>query len=187
MNLKPTLLATVLAVAGGAMAFVAPTAHAIQNPSKDGTITINGLVVANSCVVNANGAGSNNATVTLPTVYTTALNATGNKAGKTAFSVAVSGCDANLNNVSAYWSGSNIVPGDGNLKNTLATNNVEVQLLNADSSAINLAGAQGSQNSEIVNLAGQGATLNYYAQYYSTAPATPGKVNTSVDFTLVYQ
>ncbi len=187
MKLKTTLLATALAVACGSLAFIAPAAHAVQNPSKDGTITINGLVVANSCVVNANGTGSGNATVTLPTVYTGALNAAGATAAKTAFSIAVTGCDTNLSNVSAYWSGANIVAGDGNLKNTGAPNKVEVQLLNSDSSAINLAGAQGSQNSQVINLSGGGATMNYYAQYYATAAATPGKVNTGVDFTLAYQ
>lgn len=187
MNVKPTLLATALAVACGAMALIPPAAQAVQNPSKDGTITINGLVVANSCTVNANGTGSSNATVTLPTVYTGALNAAGVTAGKTAFSIAVTGCDLNLSNVSAYWSGANIVAGDGNLKNTSATNNVEVQLLNGDSSVINLAGAQGSQNSKAVSLSGGAATLSYYAQYYATAAATPGKLNTNVDFTLVYQ
>lgn len=186
MNLKHTLLVAGLTVACGAMA-IPQAARAVQNPTKDGTITINGLVVANSCVINANGTGSSNATVTLPTVYTGALGAAGVTAGKTAFSIAVTGCDTNLKNVSAYWSGANIVTGDGNLKNTAATNNVEVQLLNADSSTINLGGVQGSQSSQTVTLSSGGATLNYYAQYYATAAATPGTVNTSVDFTLVYQ
>lgn len=183
MNLKHTLLAAGLAIVCGA---IAPTALAVQGGSPDGTITINGLVVANSCVVNANGTGTNNATVTLPTVYTGALSAAGNVAGKTGFSISVSGCDPNLSNVSTYWSGANVQT-DGNLKNTAATNNVEVQLLNAGGTAMTLNGAQGSQGSQVVSLSGGAATLNYSAQYYATAAATPGRVGSTVSFTLVYQ
>lgn len=189
MNLKPTLLATALAVAVGALALAAPSAHAVGS-GPNGTVTIKGLVVGNTCTISSTPAGTGgNFTVTLPTVYTTALNgAVGKTAGQTGFSIAVAGCDTNLSNVSAYWSGTNIAA-DGNLTNTAATNNVEVQLLNNDKSSIDLSKASGSQNSQVVGLdATGGATLNYYAQYYATATTVAsGAVNTTVEYTLVYQ
>ncbi|WP_329742282.1 fimbrial protein [Dyella sp. A6] len=190
--MNKTLLSTTLAafaIASGMLAY-SPMARAVQNSSPDGTITFNGLVVANTCTVNANGSGSTGGTVTLPTVYTSSLAAAGATAGDTAFNISVSGCDKNLSNVTTYWSGTNVNT-NGRLTNLASSNNVDVQLLNSgdtSSDVINLNGAQGSQNSKTVNLDSTGAaTLNYYARYYATAAATSGKVNTSVSFTMVYQ
>lgn len=186
MNLKHTLLAVGLAAA---CATLAPAALAAQGSTPDGTITINGLVAANTCAVAVTGGSGN--TITLPTVFNTNLSAAGATAGNTPFSINLSGCDKNLTSVYTWWTGGNVVPGDGNLKNTLTTNNatnVEVRLLNGDSSVINLAGGQGAQNSKSATFSGQAATLNYIAEYYALAGgATPGQVSTSVSFTLVYQ
>ncbi len=186
MNMKHTLLVAGLAIACGALA---PTALAAQGGSPDGTITINGLVAANTCAVAVTGGSGN--TITLPTVFSTSLSAAGNTAGNTPFSINLTGCDKNLTSVYTWWTGGNIVAGDGNLKNTLTTNNatnVEVRLLNGDSSTINLAGGQGAQNSKSATFSSQAATLNYIAQYYALAGgATAGQVSTSVSFTLVYQ
>lgn len=186
MNLKHTLLAAGLAIACGALA---PAALAAQSGTPDGTITINGLVAANTCTVAVTGGSGN--TITLPTVFNTNLAAAGNTAGNTPFSISLTGCDKNLTSVYTWWTGANIVAGDGNLKNSSAAGsatNVEVRLLNGDSSIINLAGGQGAQNSKAATFSGQAATLNYIAQYYALAGgATAGTVNTSVSFTLVYQ
>lgn len=186
MNMKHTLLAAGLAVACGA---IAPAALAVQGGSPDGTITINGLVVANTCAIAVTGGSGN--TITLPTVFSTSLSASGNTAGNTPFSISLTGCDKNLTSVYTWWTGGNIVAGDGNLKNTLTTNNatnVEVRLLNGDSSVINMAGGQGAQNSKSATFSAQAATLNYIAQYYALAGGTTaGQVSTSVSFTLVYQ
>lgn len=188
MKLKSNLLATALAVACGALA-LAPTAFAAQGGTPDGTITINGVVAANTCTVTVGGGSGN--TITLPTVYTSSLGAPGNVTGTTPFSISVSGCDQNLTSVYTYWSGANIA-GDGNLKNTtVGGTNAEVQLLNGDNSTIALNAAQGAQNSKSVTMTASGgstsATLNYKAQYYATAAATAGKLSTTVSYTMVYQ
>ena len=49
-----------------------------------------------------------------------------------------------------------------------------------------LAGAQGSQNSQIVGISNGQAVLNYSAVYYSLGSTTPGLVNTRVQYTLIY-
>lgn len=184
MSMKPVLLTTALAVACGALA-LAPVAYAA-----DGTITINGVVQANTCAINVNGSGSSSTTVTLPTVSTANLTAAGAVAGATAFSIVLSSCGTALNthSVSAYWTGGNIQP-DGNLKNTAATNNVEVQLLSGGVSgtAMTLNSAQGAQNSPTATISSGAATLNYAAQYYATAAASAGNVSSTVSYTLVYQ
>lgn len=189
MNMKPALLTTALAVAGLAMA--ATTAQAASNPGPDGTITITGKVIAQTCTVNSNGSGTANATVALPSVLTTNLATTGAVAGKTPFSIVIAGCDAALTTAQAFWSGANIDASTGNLKNATGAgnSNVQVQMLNASNAVMPLNGATAAaQNSQVVNLASGGATLNYAAQYVAaSAAATAGAVNTSVAFTVIYQ
>ena len=65
---------------------------------------------------------------------------------------------------------------------------LEVRLLNASLLPINI--TTGTNN----DIANDGATitsgsgnLKYFAQYYSTGAATPGAVNTSVQYTMQYQ
>lgn len=140
--------------------------------------------------------GSQNIAVTLPPVSTTSLATTGQVAGQTAFSIAVSGCPGSAKTITTYfYSGSTIDAATGNLFNSNGTaTNVEVQLLNgaggsaAAFSAINLAGAQAqSQNSSQYSISGGAATMNYYAQYFANGgAATAGSVSTSVTFTIAY-
>ncbi|MNC69996.1 hypothetical protein D3C75_1207560 [compost metagenome] len=51
---------------------------------------------------------------------------------------------------------------------------------------MNLAGAQGSQNSQVVDITSGQALLSYSAEYYSLGNTTPGLVNTRVQYTLIY-
>jgi major type 1 subunit fimbrin (pilin) len=185
MNMKPTLLATAIAVAGGVMA-LAPTARAA-----DGTITINGRVTATTCVINGGGGG--NETVTLPDTTVTPLGASGDTTGDTSFSIALTDCPGADTSVITYWSGSNINGTDGHLNNLGSAGNVEVQLLDGDdSTALDLSQSSGNQGVTSVSIPATGnpnagaATLTYYARYYATGAASPGTVNTSVDYTLVY-
>jgi major type 1 subunit fimbrin (pilin) len=189
MNMKPALLTAALVAAG--LTLMAPAAQALQNPGPDGTITFTGKVIAQTCKVNSNGSGTANATVALPSVLTTNLATTGDVAGKTPFSIVISGCDASLGTAQAYWSGANVDAATGNLKNASGggNSNVQVQMLNAGNAVMPLNGATATaQNSQVVNLNNGGATLNYSAQYIAaTAPANAGAVNTSVAFTVIYQ
>jgi type 1 fimbria pilin len=152
--------------------------------------TIN--LTAPSCTLTA---GSQHIAVTLPGVSATSLSTAGQVNGRTAFSIAITGCPTSVNTITTYFYGGNIDTTSGNLLNSSGTaTNVEVQLLNGSGgsaaalSAINLAGAQASaQNSSQFNVSGGAATLNYYAQYIASGgAATAGSVSTSVTFTIAY-
>ncbi len=175
------LLSTALIAGLGVVALAPRTASAV-----DGTITITGTVNASTCQIN--GADSPAAiAVTLPTVSTTSLNATGAVAGRTPFSIALSGCGT-LTSATTFFEPGPTVASDGRLTNASGSAaNVEVELLNSDLSTINLAGAAGAQSSQQTTLTSGAGTLNYYAQYYATGAAGPGDVSTSVQFTMQYQ
>ncbi len=179
---KKSLFSTALVAGLGLVAFGANTAHAV-----DGTINITGKVISSTCQING-GASPAAINVTLPNVSTTSLNTAGAVAGRTPFSIALTGCGS-LTKATTYFEPGPTVLADGNLKNTAVTAaaGVEVQLLNGDFSAVNLAGATGSQNSATANISSGAATLNYYAQYYANAAAGSGNVTSSVQFTMLYQ
>jgi major type 1 subunit fimbrin (pilin) len=183
--MKKIVLSAALVAACGAAALFSTSVAA-----SDGTITITGKVVANTCAFSVNGGSASN-TVQLPVVFTTALNAAGSVAGNTPFTIKVSGCDPNLTSVQEQFGGSNINAADGNLKNIATATapqtvagNVEVQLLSGTGTAINL---NTNSNSPVGTLSSGGVTLSYQAQYYATAAATAGLVSTTVTYTTQYQ
>ena len=177
------LLSAAIIAGFGVAAFAPQTARAA-----DGTITFTGKVVANTCAFKVNG-GNASDTVALPVVFTTALNSVGTTAGTTNFTIDVSGCDTNLTSVQALFSGGSIDTGTGNLKNTAATNNVEVRLLNGTTPMDLSQTTTGGQNSPAGAIDSTGATtLNYKAQYIAVGgAATSGLVNATVDYTMTYQ
>lgn len=180
MLLNKSLLTSAL-IAAFAVAAVAPAAHAA-----DGTINITGTINSSTCKINGANSPATVA-VTLPTVSTTALNAAGSVAGRTAFNLALTGCGA-LTKATTFFEPGPTVLSDGNLKNASGTaTGVEVQLLNNDFSAIALNGGASAQNSQSVTLASGAGTLNYYAQYFATTAAGAGSVSTSVQFSMIYQ
>jgi major type 1 subunit fimbrin (pilin) len=195
--MKKTILTTALLTAFGVAAIASQGAiaatlpNSVSNSGPDGTITITGTVIAQTCLVDGNAAGTSDAkTVTLADVLTSDFGAVGSVAAPKPFSIAITGCNAALSSVQAFFTGANIDTTTGNLTNTAASgSNVEVQLLNASGVAMSLKGANATaQNSQSVNLTGGAATLNYSAQYIATAAATSaGGVNTAVNFTLIYQ
>jgi major type 1 subunit fimbrin (pilin) len=184
------LLSAALVASVGVAALAPRTASAV-----DGTITITGKVVAQTCTVDGSAFGTpdNSVTAAMPLVLAPVLATSGAVAGKTQFQMVVANCDPSLSSVQAFFSGPNINTVTGNLKNpVLAGNatNVEVQLLNSTSAVMTLGGATAAaQNSPVVPLTGtttKGATLSYFAQYYSTGGSTAGAVNTTVQFTMNY-
>jgi len=183
--MNKTLLSATLVAALGVVAFV-PAAQAAT--AIDGTITINGQVVASTCTVAVNG-GAANGTVTLKPAPTSALNAAAATYGDMPFTIGVTACDASLNGktVTPYWSGTN-VNANGRLTSTGTATLVNLQLLNSDdTTAINLSGAEGSQATTGATVASQAATMTYYARYYATGAATAGTVTSTVNYTLIYQ
>jgi len=171
--------------------------------ASDGTITFTGGVTANTCTVNVNGSGSNNATVVLPIVDTAALTNASNPlktAAGTFFNMAVSACtatNADVNGVTPttvqiyFEAGPNVDEATGGLING-GTSNVEVNLYNASNSAV--VGTQikpGTNTNQPSTLViGSGGTQWFYAAY-STAganlAATAGTVTTSITYSLIYQ
>ncbi|HKR76619.1 MAG TPA: fimbrial protein [Rhodanobacter sp.] len=180
-----TLLSTAFVAILGAVAFV-PAAQAAT--ATDGTITINGQVVAATCTIAVNG-GTANGTVVLKPAPTTSLATAGSTYGDMPFTIGVTGCDASLNGktVSPYWSGTN-VNSNGRLNNTGTATLVNLQLLNNDdSTAIALNGPEGGQGTTGAAVASGAATMTYYARYYATGAAGAGTVSSTVNYTLIYQ
>jgi len=153
----------------------------------DGTITINGQITDVTCNIAVNN-GSNNATVTLPTVSTSALAAADQTAGATPFKIALSGCSGGTMNTASAWfePGANVDSTTGRLKSNGTATHVQVELLNSGMSPI--AAGAATQNDTPVNISGGTGTLSYYAQYHATGgAATAGSVTTSVQYTIQYQ
>lgn len=185
--MKKTLLFAAVTAAAASLAAVPGMASAA-----DGQINFSGKVVAQTCQINGNGVGSQPTlpTVALPQVMTPTLLANGAVAGATPFSISITGCDSSLSTVATQFSGSNIDTATDSLKNTAANgaNNVELQLLNGDSTPIKLSGATATaQQSKAASLSSGAATLNYIAQYRSLGNASAGPVTSNVQFTMIYQ
>ena len=170
--MKKIILASSLIVLGMSSAFAA-----------DGTITINGLVTDNTCVVTTPAGGD--LTVTLPTVSQTSLLTAGKTAGRTPFTLGLTGCKVGAVVGTYFEPGATVDFATGLLNNAGDAKNVKVQLVGDNNSPIRvLAGPQ--TNSQFVTVADTSADLNYYAEYYATGAAETGTVNTSVQYTIIY-
>ena len=184
--MNKTLLFAAIAAAAVSLAAIPTTAAA-----SDGTVNFTGSVLAQTCTVNGNATGNPVVgDLALPQVQAAQLVASGAIAGATPFTIVINGCDSALSTVATQFSGSNINTATGNLKNTAAggATNVELQLLNSDSSVINLRGATAAaQGSKPATLVAGAATLGYIAQYRSLGSASAGAVASNVTFTMIYQ
>nr|WP_181716730.1 type 1 fimbrial protein [Psychrobacter sp.]QJS05751.1 pilus assembly protein, pilin FimA, ferrous iron transporter B [Psychrobacter sp.] len=176
--MKKTLLALPLLLLATSSVFAA-----------DGTITINGQVTDKTCTVNAGT--TKDFTVTLPTVSQSVLAVAGNTAGRTPFTINLTGCTAGSKVATYFEPGATVDFNTGRLNNATGTaTNVQVQLLGSNNTAIPVlaAGAGGLQtSSQLVAVADGSANLNYYAEYYATGASTPGTVATTVKYTIIYQ
>lgn len=155
----------------------------------DGTITINGEVIDQTCVING---GSTDIEVPLPTVSKSALGVAGDTAGETPFSINLEGCPAG--SVRAYFEQDNINQSTGNISNKSNTEdnsdyatNVEVQLLNSELTVIDLTLNDDSQNPVVAVDTDSNATLNYFARYYATGDAMPGLVEAQAVYSIEYR
>lgn len=155
----------------------------------DGEINITGKVTANTCTITS-GVGGKQA-VTLPTVTANSLQGLGVTAGRTPFTILLSGCTPVSGKVALYFEpGVGTDMTTGKLKNTAAlpAENVQVGLLNADFSNIALDNPETSQNSQLVDITSGSAALNYFAEYYTLGgTTTAGDVKADTHFTLAYQ
>ncbi|WP_020202775.1 MULTISPECIES: fimbrial protein [Cupriavidus] len=182
--MKNTLLASAIAAAAAAAAF-APVANAY-----DGTIEITGNIVATTCQINGSN-GPTDVTVPLPPVSANALSTQGATAGRTPFSITLSGCQGgSATKVSTSFEAGPTVNSTGRLTvDAGGASGVEIRLLNATQGVINAGTALTGQNSPAVNIVGNGATLNYFAEYFATGTGTvtSGAANSRVRYSLVYE
>lgn len=180
--MKKTLLSAAMIAGFGVAALASMSAQAAST----GTINFTGTVLADTCAISVNGSATS--TVALPTVMTAAFGSTvGTTAGATPFTIALTGCDPNTSSAAmAFTAGSTIDGTTGNLKNaTSGGSNVEIQLLNSSSAAINTSTQTNAPSIGVTNGAG---STSLTARYISTATATTaGLVTSSVGFTLTYQ
>lgn len=146
-----------------ALALLTMTAGAAM--AADGTITVFGEVVTQTCTVAA--------------------------AGGTPFSIALTACPVGSSMSAHFLPGATINNTTGNLINQAAAptaGNVEVALYNTTGvTKINLAAAKGAQTSPAFVVPAGGATsMAYQAKYFATGVATTGKVQSNVDYNLSY-
>jgi major type 1 subunit fimbrin (pilin) len=169
-------------------AFVlAATAMVAQVASAaDGTITFTGSITDTTCSINGGATGS--FAVVLPQVSTSSMAGVNVTSGRTPFKIALTGCTVQAGKVHAYFeSGAAVDTVTGNLKNTGAAQGVQIRLLNADESKINVGNADAAQNSQVADLVAGAATLPYFAEYVRTGDITAGSVNSAVMYSIVYQ
>ncbi|MDS7928283.1 fimbrial protein [Acinetobacter sp. V102_4] len=160
--------------------------------AEDGTITINGSVTDATCKISTPAGTHFN--VTLPTVSKQTLFNVGSTAGRTPFQINLENCSEGK--VATYFEpGPTVDFNSGRLlnQNTAGAQNVDIQLLGSNNQVIPVlaaAVAEGAAqtNSQWVDVVEGGSVdLNYYAEYYATGAATAGEVNTSVQYTIIYQ
>ncbi|WP_282318121.1 fimbrial protein [Pseudomonas sp. ITA] len=154
-----------------------------------GTITINGALKSPTCDAGINS-GAADSTITLPSVPTSSLSTTAQVAGKTPFTINLMGCDP-AGSVYAYFQNNQAtINAAGRLSNMAAAapaQFVELQLLNATNTAVNLSGAALSQNTGSAKVDTTGsAILNFSIQYYATQQATAGSVSSTLTYVINY-
>jgi major type 1 subunit fimbrin (pilin) len=171
-----------------AIAFAGALALSQSASAADGTISFNGEITGQTCMING---GTKDIVVTLPTVATSALDAPGKTAGRTPFSIDLTGCAATPAKVLVQFeAGATVDSATGRLVPAPGgATNVQVGLNNADdNSVIKLGAAQSAQNSKAADIVNGAASLRYTAEYVANGgAATVGKVTTSVVYSLAYQ
>lgn len=182
--------------------FMCGAAACAQAATNGGTINFTGSVTDVSCTIKVNNQTGTGA-VTLPTVSTADLATSGAVAGRTGFSISLSGCTSSgtpltassTKQASAFFeSGATVDPQTGNLKNTATTTpatNVVLQLLDGTSSHVIKAGDTSqlgtSATNTTIKIQHTGDTvIPYSVQYLATGAAGAGAVNSSVTFTINY-
>jgi len=155
------------------------------------TITFQGTVIPQTCSVQIEG--TNNPTITLPKVSVKQLSQASDVAGVTPFKVTVDKCDSvGSTIVNVRLVGAQISSG-GRLVNTAAeadkAQNVELQLLEGVSGApIDLSQAGVAEFPPVVIDDGQVKGEHTFAvRYFATAAATPGLVQSVVNYDTVYE
>lgn len=172
MKLKHLLLA---GIAAGA----ANMAMAVE------TITFQGEVLANSCIVQVNGQTS--PMVTLPTVGTADLNAAvGDTAGATPFTIDITGCNVGPDDIKVRFVAHTEAGANLGLDGTSTATNVVVQLLEGYAGATAIVFSGGIGETSTKTTASGAASFPLTAQYYSTGTVTAGTVKAIANYEVIY-
>lgn len=176
---------TLFAVVAGSAILLAGASAA---NAADGTIDFTGSISGNTCVING-GASAKDFSVALPPVSASSLATAGSSAGRTPFQIKLSACAPATGKVAALFeAGPSVNITSGRLVPDVGgASKVEIGLLNDSYGHIQVGAAQATQNSQVVDIAGGAATLNYSAQYESLGGATAGAVKSRVQYSLTYQ
>lgn len=178
--------------------------------ASDGTVSFGGLLLTTTCTVSVNG-GTNVGTVTLPTLSTATLGAAGDTAGRTIFTIGLSGCNkaitlflngqpgrplfgvnTTLSSASAYFeNGAGIDSISKNILNASGTaTGVQLQLVSPGGVVIKAGDSTQAQAVAVpisgTLAAGQTAVMNYGVQYFATGATAPGSVVGAVIYSIVY-
>jgi major type 1 subunit fimbrin (pilin) len=171
--------------AGVLIASLAATPMVAQ--ATDGTISFTGSLSNSTCTING---GTGSFSVALPVVSISSLGSAAATAGATPFSIKMTGCTGTSTSTTTYFeSGAAINYANGRLKNTAATTpatNVEIELLNADNSVIDLSKAVGAQGVAAAPMSASSSTANFVARYYASAATTAGAVASTVNYSITY-
>ncbi|MBW1251457.1 fimbrial protein [Pantoea allii] len=153
------------------------------------TIRFQGEVNAQTCNVNINDA-TGSPIILLPTVSTASLNAAKSTAGKTPFTINLTGCVApaagTTQAININLAGNNI-SSTGDLLNTGTATNVALRLLDSSDKTINLSGGTATVNGMSLASGSTSASQNFSVEYYSdSGSAGAGTVLSSVQYSVSY-
>ena len=189
--MKNMKFASAIAMAAGVLVM----GNAQAQAANGGTIRITGAVTDATCTITG-GAGTDGGTgnvgVALDPVAATSLAGNGDTANRKPFSLIIGGpgqgscVDGKVARLSFNVASPRIDAATGTLTNALVgqATNTNVQMTDGTGTAINLASpANGVSSPAIAN---NTATINLGAQYYATGAATPGLVDTSVQYGVTY-
>lgn len=151
------------------------------------TISFQGEVTDETCSVAVNGNGTK-PVILLPTVSSSDLSASGDTAGMVTFDIGLTGCTGSSTEtkISTVFVG-NQVTSNGNLGNTGTAGNVEVQILDTTSKAIDLTNGFTGKGDLVLAADATEASATYSAQYYANAAAKAGTVEATLQYAVSYQ
>ncbi|PKH26673.1 fimbrial protein [Enterobacterales bacterium CwR94] len=171
-------------------ALAAMMATSAAHAASSGTITFNGELTATTCDASVDGKGPS-ATVQLPILSTSLLNAAGVVKGETFYNINLSNCAGVLKTASAYYeAGSTVDSASGRLKNTTGSaSNVQLQLSDGSGAqgVIKVGDASQIANTTYLDVASGTAVLPYSVAYYATDATGPGTVVSSVVYSIQYK
>lgn len=164
-----------------ALVLLAVAAMSLSAQAQSGTVSVSGNVTSASCTASAS------TTITLPQVSTASLASTGSTSGSTAWTISLTACTGSPTVMRTYFEPGGNVNSSGRLTKSGGTSaNVEVQVINADGTVVNMAGAAGGQNVSTASIVTNAASQTFYLRYYAAGTVTAGTYTSSFNWTVVY-